>query len=160
MAGLEVTSCAHDNPNTKQNVVLSDVLSLYLYNFQNNKEQCFQLTCCILQRKFFVFWNIMEYCLSLQSIQMNIKTEDLFAGQYSCLLFPSCFPDVDFLQNTIKCIFWDFDKVQNFISVLALHPDRSLRFHERETVMEYWPFSLQSIRWIAVLANKPECKWI
>lgn len=144
MAGLKVTSCAHDNPNTKQKDVLSDALSSCIYNFQNNQQQYFQLTCCILQRKFFVFWDVMEYCLSLQSIQMNIKAEEsqiYLQDNTSACYFTAAFQ----MQISFKCIFWDFDKVQNFISVLALHLDRSLSFHKRGTVMEYWPFSLHPI---------------
>lgn len=70
MAGLKVTGCAHDNPNTKQNGVLSDVLSLYLYNFQNNQEQLH------ITEKILSLLGYHGYCLSLQSIQMNIKAEE------------------------------------------------------------------------------------
>lgn len=73
------------------------------------------------------------------------RVTDTFAGQYLYLLFHSCFPDVVFLQNTIKCIFWDFDKVKNFISVLALHLNSRLSLCDRETVMENWPSPLQPI---------------
>lgn len=49
------------------------ILSLYIYHFQNNQEYYFQLTCCMLQRKLFVFREAMKYCLSFQIFWMKAE---------------------------------------------------------------------------------------
>lgn len=110
------------------------------------------------KEKLFVFWKVMKYSLSDHSNDYySRRVTDTFAGQYLYLLFHSCFPDVDFLQNTIKCMFWDFVKVKNLISVFALHLNSRLSLCERETVMENWPSALQPVWWISVLANTLGC---